>query len=127
MINLRQFEKQQYMSLETYRKTGEGIRTPVWFIESNGEFLFNTEETSAKIKRIRRNPMVKIAPCDMRGEIKGEFISGKARFLTPAETAMAKIIYTKKYGLMGKIFELIGNSRKSIRVFLAVKPDEENR
>ena len=127
MKNLKQFEKQQYMNVETYRKTGQGVQTPVWFIESNGEFLFNTEETSAKVKRIRRNPMVKIAPCDMRGELKGEYISGKARFLTPAETATARKIYTKKYGLMGKIFELIGNSRKSARVFLAVKPDEENR
>jgi len=124
MANLNQFEKQQYMSVETYRRTGEGVRTPVWFIESNGEFLFNTEETSAKVKRIRRNPAVKIAPCDVRGELKGEFIPGVARFLTPEESALAKKIYARKYGLMGKIFESLGNSRKSARVFLAVKPDE---
>lgn len=124
MVNLKQFEKQKYMSVETYRKTGEGVRTPVWFIEANGEFLFNTEETSAKVKRIRRNPVVKIAPCDVRGELKGEFISGTARFLSPDETASAKKVYAKKYGLIGKFFELMGNSRKSARVFLAVKPDE---
>jgi uncharacterized protein len=124
MNNVKQFEKQQYLSVETYRKSGEGVRTPVWFIEANGEFLFNTEETSAKVKRIRRNPVVKIAPCDMRGDIKGEFISGTARFLSPEESAAAKITYAKKYGLMGKLFELMGNSRKSERIFLAVKPDE---
>ena len=124
MINVRQFEKQQFMSVETYRKTGEGVRTPVWFIEVNGEFLFNTEETSAKVKRIRRNPSVKIAPCNVRGELKGEFISGTARFLSPEESASAQKTYAKKYGPMGKLFELMGNSRKSVRVFLAVKPDE---
>jgi PPOX class probable F420-dependent enzyme len=124
MINVKQFEKQQYMSVETYRKTGEGVRTPVWFIESNGEFLFYTEETSAKVKRIRRNPAVKIAPCDMRGELKGEFISVITRLLSPEESVSAQKTYAKKYGLMGKLFELMGNSRKSARVFLAVKPVE---
>lgn len=124
MIDVKQFEKQQYMSVETYRKTGEAVRTPVWFIEVNGEFLFNTEETSAKVKRIRRNPSVKIAPCDMRGELKGEFISGTARFLSPEETSSAKKIYARKYSLMGRLFELMGNTRKSARVFLSVKPDE---
>jgi uncharacterized protein len=124
MTNLDQFKKQKYISVETYRKSGEGVRTPVWFIESKGEFLFNTEETSAKVKRIRRNPVVKIAPCDMRGDLKGEFISGTARFLSPEEAILAKKTYAKKYGLMGKLFELMGNSRKSERIFLAVKPDE---
>lgn len=127
MTNLDQFKKQKYINVETYRKSGEGVRTPVWFIESNGEFLFNTEETSAKVKRIRRNPAVKIAACNVRGDIKGEFIPGIARFLSVEETALAKKTYSKKYGVMGLIFESLGNSRKSARVFLAVKPDEENR
>jgi len=104
MVNVKQFEKQQYMSVETYRKTGEGVRTPVWFIEANGEFLFNTEETSAKVKRIRRNPAVKIAPCDMRGELKGEFIAGTARFLSPEEAVSAKKVYAKKIWPHGQAF-----------------------
>jgi uncharacterized protein len=125
MINFEQFRKQKYISVETYRKSGEGVRTPVWFIESNSEFIFNTEEDSGKVKRIRRNPAVKIAPCTMRGDIKGEFVSSKARFLSAEESALAKKTYAKKYGVMGRIFESLGNSRKSERIFLAVKPDEE--
>lgn len=122
MVNQAQFKNQKYMSVETYRKSGEGVRTPVWFIERNGEFLFNTEGTSAKVKRIRRNPAVKIAPCDMRGGLKGEFIPATARFLSPAETILAKKSYAKKYGLMARILDVFGGSRKSVRVFLAVKP-----
>ena len=56
MVDKAQFKNKKYISVETYRKSGEGVRTPVWFIEINDEFLFNTEETSAKVKRIRRNP-----------------------------------------------------------------------
>jgi uncharacterized protein len=123
MKSLEQFKGQQYLNLETYRKTGEGMRTPVWFIEINGEFCFNTESDSGKVKRIRRNPAVKIAPCNVRGDLKGEFVSGTARFLTPDEAEKAKTSYTKKYGLTGLIFEAMGNSRKKERVFLAVKPE----
>jgi uncharacterized protein len=126
MINLDQFKKNKYISVETFRKSSQGVRTPVWFIESNNEFLFNTEEDSGKVKRIRHNPAVKIAPCNMRGDIKGEFIPGTARFLSPEESALAKKIYAKKYGFMGRVFESLGNSRKSERIFLAVKPDEGN-
>ena len=28
-----QFAKAKYFSLETFRKTGAGVRTPVWFAE----------------------------------------------------------------------------------------------
>lgn len=123
MADIKQFDREKYISVETYRKSGTGVRTPVWFIESNGEFLFNTEDSSAKVKRIRSNPAVKIAPCNMRGDIQGEFVPGKARFLSSEETSAAKKIYSKKYGVAGWFFELMGSTRKSTRVFLAVKPD----
>jgi len=123
MQALEQFKGQQYLSLETFRKNGEGVRTPVWFIEINGEFCFNTESSSGKVKRMHRNPVVRIAPCTMRGDLKGEFISGNARFLTAEETAMAKKSYAKKYGLTGVIFELMGRTSKKQRVFMAIKPE----
>ena len=48
----------------------------------------------------------------MRGDIKGELVPATARFLSAEETAAAKKSYAKKYGLMGWVFELLGNSRK---------------
>jgi len=126
MQTLEQFKKQQYLSIETYRKSGEGVRTPVWFIEVNDEYCFTTERDSGKVKRIRRNPAVRIAPCTVRGDLKGDFIPGIARLLPAEETEKVKKSYAKKYGLMGLIFELMGRSRKTERIFLAIKPESTN-
>lgn len=123
MQGLEQFKGQQYLSLETFRKNGEGVRTPVWFIEVNGKYYFNTESDSGKVKRIRRNPAVRIAPCTMRGDLKGEFIPGVAFFLPAEEAETIRKSYAKKYGLMGLIFESMGRTRKIERVFLAIKPE----
>ncbi len=123
MQGMEQFKGHQYLSLETFRKNGESVRTPVWFIEINGEFYFNTESDSGKVKRIRRNPAVRIAPCSMRGDLKGDFIEGTVRFPSPTEAENARKSYAKKYGLLGVIFETMGNIQKKERVFLAVKPE----
>jgi PPOX class probable F420-dependent enzyme len=123
MQTIDQFKGQQYLSLETFRKNGEGVRTPVWFIEVNGEYYFNTESDSGKVKRIRRNPAVRIAPCTMRGDLKGDFIPGIARLLPTEEAEKVKKSYAKKYGLMGLIFDSMGRSRKTERIFLAIKPE----
>jgi hypothetical protein len=57
------FEKQKYLNIETFRKNGEGVRTPVWFVQ-DGEVLYaRTIANSGKVKRIRNNGQVKIAPC----------------------------------------------------------------
>ena len=49
----------QYVSLETYRKSGEAVRTPVWFVEEDGKMYVWTVGTSGKVKRIRRCGQVK--------------------------------------------------------------------
>jgi hypothetical protein len=42
--------KQLYINLETYRKTGEAMRTPVWFIEENRIIFIRTLAESGKVK-----------------------------------------------------------------------------
>src|SRR5258705_11654888 len=69
------FAGHKYLNLETFKKSGEGVKTPVWFaadpsasLDSNDAKLYvYTIGVSGKGKRIRNNPPVKIAPCDMRG------------------------------------------------------------
>jgi PPOX class probable F420-dependent enzyme len=62
---LKQFTKQSYLNLETFRKNGEGVRTPVWFWEDGGVLYVRTEDGSGKVKRARRNPQVRVTPCKM--------------------------------------------------------------
>lgn len=64
------FSRHKYISLETYRRSGEGVRTPVWFVESGNRLYVSTPASTGKIKRLRNNPKVKVAICDIRGNVK---------------------------------------------------------
>src|SRR2546425_10680254 len=87
------FAGQKYLNLETFKKNGTGVRTPVWFaadrsinLDSNDAKLYvYTIGVSGKVKRIRNNPRVRIAPCDMRGGLKGQWVVARAEIVTGAE------------------------------------------
>jgi uncharacterized protein len=68
---LARFGDQKYISLETLRKNGEGVKTPVWFVLHDGALYVYTEATSWKVKRIRHNLRIRVAPCTMRGVVMG--------------------------------------------------------
>lgn len=118
------FEKQQYMNIETYRKSGAAVRTPVWFVEVDGELCFTTEAGSGKVKRLRINQLVKVAPCRVNGELVGDWYPARARFMSSDETGPAKKAFTRKYGIVKLFFDLMGAFRKSERVFIALKVNE---
>jgi len=61
------FKKQKYLNLETLRKSGVGVRTPVWFVQDGNVLFVRTIADSGKVKRIRNNPQVNIAPCKVDG------------------------------------------------------------
>jgi hypothetical protein len=90
---------QKYICLTTFRKSGQGVSTPVWFGEDNGKLYIMTRSDSGKYKRIRNNPRVQIAPCTMRGKIKGPQFPATARILPPEEWAHAKQTIHRKYWL----------------------------
>jgi uncharacterized protein len=95
-----EIHNQKYISLTTFRKSGVGVNTPVWFAERDGKLYVVTEKKSGKSKRIRNNPNVKIAPCTFRGKIIGPEFAGKARILPPGEeSAAARQVIRKKYWL----------------------------
>ncbi|PYX88380.1 MAG: PPOX class F420-dependent oxidoreductase [Acidobacteria bacterium] len=95
-----ELQGQKYISLITFRKNGMPVATPVWFAESNGKLYVFTNPRSGKVKRIRNNPAVKVAPSTMRGRVIGPEFSGKARILSPEEAAQARKLLEQKYWLM---------------------------
>ena len=88
---------QKYMSLTTFRKTGEPVRTPVWFAEANGKLYVMTRNDSWKYKRIRNNPKVLVAPCTMRGTVTGPDVPATARILPREQWPVAKQLINRKY------------------------------
>ena len=67
---LRQFLDERYVSLETYKKDGRVVRTPLWFVIYNDLIYVITLEATGKVKRIKNNNTVRIAPCSFKGEPK---------------------------------------------------------
>jgi uncharacterized protein len=109
MDNLKQFAGQTYLSLETLRKTGEGVKTPVWFVEEQGTLYVRTEMGSGKVKRLRRNPSVRVVPSDGRGAPKGEWAPAQARVIdSPATDGHVNELMNRKYGFVKRLFDLRG-------------------
>jgi PPOX class probable F420-dependent enzyme len=88
---------QKYVSLTTFRKTGVGVPTPVWFGEEDGKLYVMTRGNMGKAKRIRNNPRVKLAPCTIRGKVTGPEFAATARVLPPEEHQRARQSINRKY------------------------------
>ena len=91
---------QKYISLATFKKNGSPVRTPLWFAEQDGKLYFMTRNDSWKYKRIRNNPQVTVAPCNMRGTVRGPEFSGRARILPSTEWGTALQALKRKYWMM---------------------------
>ncbi len=114
MTALNQFEKQQYLNVETFRKNGNGVKTPVWFVQDGERLFLWTEAASGKARRIRNNARVRIAPSKADGTPVGEWVSASAQVddSSPALDQLKKLM-GKKYGVAFSMFGFFGRLRKS--------------
>jgi uncharacterized protein len=80
----------KYVLLTTFRKNGEAVPTPVWFGLADGKVYLESEAVVGKVKRIRNDSRLQIAPCTIRGEPLGASVKGRARVLGPAESERAE-------------------------------------
>ncbi len=111
-----------YMSLKTFRKNGEGVLTPVWFGPANGKLYVTTRPESGKIKRIRQNPQVEVAPCTRKGDLLGEFMSARARILPQDEVDKAVSALEPRYGQTELWKNVLQGKMDASRLFLEISP-----
>jgi len=98
-----QFNNQLYLNLETYRKNGEAMRTPVWFVKDNNLLYVRSITISGKVKRVRNNPDVKVVLCEADGGFTGKWVKGYARLITdPSEATRIEKLFDEKYGEVKK-------------------------
>ena len=87
----------KYLSLTSFKRDGTGVATPVWFVIDDGRLLVKTGRESFKVKRIRRNPAVLIAPCSASGRLRSEPVPAQAQILPPGEPDHAGRLMARKY------------------------------
>ena len=106
---LAQFADQQYLNLETYRKDGRAVRTPVWSAEDEGVLYLRTVKNAGKVKRIRHCAQVRVALCDMIGTVQGEWVDGAAQVLNADGARRVAELLDRKYGAAKAEFERRNN------------------
>ena len=125
------FAGQKYLNLETFKKSGQGVQTPVWFaaepsmkLDSNDAKLYvYTIGVSGKVKRIRNNPRVNIAPCDMRGGLRGEWVPARAEILASAEAQHGMQLLNRKYAPWKQLLDFFAMFRKRERTVFVLRPN----
>lgn len=99
MSDLDQLDREAYISLATFRKSGVAVKTPVWFARSGERFYVFSEARAGKVKRLRNDSRIEVAPCTVRGRVTGDSIPGHARRVEDAATVQtAYAALRRKYG-----------------------------
>lgn len=110
--DLTQFKGQEFLSLETFRKNGIGVKTPVWFAREGDTLFIWTVGDSGKIKRIRNNPRVNIAPCKRFGKVTGEWMAAQASVDDSAAAVRhVETLLRRRLGFGFAMFRLIDRLR----------------
>ena len=107
--------RSRYIVLTSFRKSGEAVGTPVWFVGIAGKLYVYTGGKSGKAKRIRNNPRVTVAASTMTGKPKGPAIEGRARILTAQEGAAASRELTRKYWFLRPLNDAVNSTLGLIR------------
>jgi PPOX class probable F420-dependent enzyme len=101
----------KYALIVTFKRSGEPVPTPVWFgLDDAGRLYFRTGAEVAKLRRIRNNPRVLVAPCTVRGKPRGPSTEGTARALPQAEWEHAESAIASNYGLGRRLYERTGEA-----------------
>jgi hypothetical protein len=120
-LRLSQFRNQSYLNLETFRKSGVGVKTPVWFVEDGGVLYVRTIASSGKVKRIRNNSLVRVVPSGGRGEPRGEWVNARADIVDDAHAEEVDRLMKRKYGIQKGMFDMLGRFNKSDYATLAIQ------
>jgi PPOX class probable F420-dependent enzyme len=105
-LDAHQFDDSKYINLETYKKNGKVVSTPVWFVIEDKKVFVITRSGTGKVKRLRNNPNVRISPCNFRGKLKGKWVNGTASFQDSLECKRIMYLRNKKYGFQSKLASL---------------------
>jgi PPOX class probable F420-dependent enzyme len=124
------FGNAKYLALETFRKSGVGVKTPVWFAADPKTDLSSSEARlyaytigeSGKVKRIRNNPTGKIAPCDIRGNVTGEWVAARVEIISGQEAAYGNSLLNKKYFPWKQLLNFFASFSGRGRVGFVIRP-----
>jgi uncharacterized protein len=93
---------EKFVSLTTFKRDGAAVATPMWIGRDVDHLFFWTPVDSWKVKRVRNNPRVALAPCSRGGKVReaATAVDGVAEVITdPATVQRLAGVIRRKYGL----------------------------
>ena len=92
--------RRKHALLVTFRKDGTAVPTTVWFgLLDDRRLVVHTEDRTAKVRRLRRDPRSQVFPCDPRGKLLGPGVETTARILVAEdECKLAEAALDDQYG-----------------------------
>ena len=87
----------KYLSLESFKRDGTAVATPVWFVTDGGKILVVTDAGSYKVGRIRRNPAVTLGECTASGRLRSRRVPGRAQVLPVSDVPRVQQLMARKY------------------------------
>ena len=115
-------EKHRCINLTTYRKNGQAVVTTVWFVSINDRLYIWTKKNSGKIKRIRINSRVELAPATHSGRVLGPCFTAQARLLPSEEWGPPEAAFNRRYGWRKRFFEFFWNVQKAEHLYVEIQP-----
>ena len=113
----------KYALLVTFRRDGTAVPTPVWFgLIDDRRLVTHTEQRTAKVRRIRRDPRARLYPCDPRGKPLGPGVEATARILeTAEEREQAEAALDSRYGRTRRVYDKVMVAQADM-VYLELAP-----
>jgi len=117
-MQLLDFANVQYINLETFKKDGSKVTTPVWVAQQNNSLVVTTGKNAGKVKRIRNNGKAIIYTTNQSGSKKlSEELEVKGSILSDEDLKTEAVtILKKKYGMMAKMMLKGPNENRAIIV-----------
>ena len=118
-----ELDQHRYMSLATFRRSGAEVATPVWFAAVDGKLYVVSAGNAGKVKRVRNTGRARVAPCDVRGGLRGAWQDAAARVITDAGLiGRSRAALRAKYGWQVRIFDFVSRltGRAKRRAWLEV-------
>ena len=118
----------KFVSLTTFRRSGEQVSTPVWVARDGDALVVTTPEGSGKVKRLRHDPRVEIVPCSRRGRVVegAQPVAGVVEIRAePQDRDRLTGGIRRKYGLEFRLvmaIERLVKSGQASRVILRITP-----
>ncbi|HYB24965.1 MAG TPA: PPOX class F420-dependent oxidoreductase [Solirubrobacteraceae bacterium] len=106
----------------TYRRDGTAVPTPVWAAQADGLLYVRSERAAGKVKRLRRDPRLLLAPCTVRGRPLGAPLEATARVLAGEEELRAERTLAGRYGLGRALFERAVDAMRVDMCYLEITP-----